>query len=294
MNRKAFTLIELLIVLAVIGVLMAILMPAFVSARHQSKASVCLSNLRQLASATLMYADDYEERFPLGFARVAQDSVCLRSVWGMVSPYIKNPSLHICPANLQPTDLTAVRTARPILTPLCSGELHSASLMPNWCLFVNSFTYPDVPAVSIADLPYPTLTGFWYDGNLLSSDANRFEPFSMITPVHGHRTQPPERVYMGQEHAYHGRVQVCFMDGHARSYPARLLPDARMRGHMLSVTARKITIDGHQPPYWEIQQHPVYGGRWGFYGWPSRPNPNQPDRYLLRCYCRTNYCDEWH
>ena len=225
MRIRAFTLIELLIVIAIIAVLVALLMPAFVSARHQSRASVCVANLRQLASATLMYLNDHDEQFPLAFYRVAGETVCLRSVWGMVSPYVKHDTLYLCPANLQPTDLTALRNADPIVTPLCGGEPHTAALMPNWCLMVNRFTYPDVPPVALAEIPYPTETGFWFDGNLLSADGARFEPYSLITPVHAHRSQAPPRVYFGQENLYHGRVQVAFVDGHAKGYPARLKPD---------------------------------------------------------------------
>jgi len=293
MRIRAFTLIELLIVIAIIAVLVALLMPAFVSARHQSRASVCVANLRQLASATLMYLNDHDEQFPLAFYRVAGETVCLRSVWGMVSPYVKHDTLYLCPANLQPTDLTALRNADPIVTPLCGGEPHTAALMPNWCLMVNRFTYPDVPPVALAEIPYPTETGFWFDGNLLSADGARFEPYSLITPVHAHRSQAPPRVYFGQENLYHGRVQVAFVDGHAKGYPARLKPDFYRRGDVYTVVARRITIDGQQPPYWEIQGHRVYGGRWSFYGWPSRPHPDEPERMLLRCYARTNYCEEW-
>lgn len=292
-QRKAFTLIELLIVIAIIMVLMALLMPTFVSARHQSRGTVCLSSLRQLASAQLLYGDDHAERFPLAFYRVEEGAfVCLRTVWGMVKPYLKNEAILVCPANPQPTDLTAVRSAVPILTPLCGDEPHSVSLMPNWCLLVNSFTYPDVPAVSLADIPFPAETGAWFDGELLSARA-RFEPYSLIAPVHGQQSRVPAQVFVGQEHRYHGRVQASFVDGHAKSYPALLLPDARWTGDMLSITARMMTIDGRKPPYWAIQGHRVYGGRWSFYGWPSRVSPNDPNRMLLRCYARTNYCDEW-
>ncbi|MFB0554200.1 MAG: prepilin-type N-terminal cleavage/methylation domain-containing protein [Phycisphaerae bacterium] len=57
-KRKAFTLIELLVVVAIIAILMAILMPALQRAREQGKRAVCLSNLKQLALAWIMYADE--------------------------------------------------------------------------------------------------------------------------------------------------------------------------------------------------------------------------------------------
>src|SRR6266566_1696684 len=64
-NRKpAFTLIELLVVIAIIAILAAILFPVFARAREKARSAVCLSNEKQIASAVLMYMQDYDERFP--------------------------------------------------------------------------------------------------------------------------------------------------------------------------------------------------------------------------------------
>lgn len=66
MRRPAFTLIELLVVIGIIAVLAGIIFPVFASVRGKARQTSCLSNLRQLGQATLMYAQDYEERFPYG------------------------------------------------------------------------------------------------------------------------------------------------------------------------------------------------------------------------------------
>lgn len=60
----AFTLIELLVVMAIIGLLAALLFPVLHSARNQAKKDVCLSNLRQLGSAIVLYAQDYDDKLP--------------------------------------------------------------------------------------------------------------------------------------------------------------------------------------------------------------------------------------
>ncbi len=58
MRSRGFTLIELLVVIAVIAILMAIMMPALQRAREQGQRAVCLSTLKQLTLAWVMYYDE--------------------------------------------------------------------------------------------------------------------------------------------------------------------------------------------------------------------------------------------
>lgn len=63
-RRRGFTLTELLVVLCIISILAAILFPAFTRARNLARRTVCMSNIQQLATAVLMYADDHDEVLP--------------------------------------------------------------------------------------------------------------------------------------------------------------------------------------------------------------------------------------
>ena len=63
-KRRAFTLIELLVVVAIIALLVSILVPALKDANELAKTSVCLSNLRQVALASMLYAMDNKDRLP--------------------------------------------------------------------------------------------------------------------------------------------------------------------------------------------------------------------------------------
>jgi prepilin-type N-terminal cleavage/methylation domain-containing protein len=60
MAKKGFTLVELLVVIAVIALLMGILLPALNVAREQGRRTACLSNMRQVGLALTLYQADYE------------------------------------------------------------------------------------------------------------------------------------------------------------------------------------------------------------------------------------------
>src|SRR5260370_12400437 len=74
---SGFTLIALLVVIAIIAILAAILFPVFAQARDKARAASCLSNMKQIGLALNMYLEDYDQKIvPLAIQqKTAADAV---------------------------------------------------------------------------------------------------------------------------------------------------------------------------------------------------------------------------
>lgn len=73
MKKKGFTLIELMIVIAIIAILAAILVPNFLRARAQGQVTACKSNCKNIGTALEMYSTDSSGHYPTSLSRLASD-----------------------------------------------------------------------------------------------------------------------------------------------------------------------------------------------------------------------------
>ncbi len=206
-SRRGFTLIELLVVIAIIAILAAILFPVFSRARENAKRAACWSNLRQLGTALHMYAQDYDEFFPIGYTAEWKwfcnpKKEFRDAIW----PYVKNRELFYCPSSEALAALNATASA-----PIAQWASELRNTDANWnagniCYYYFSF---------LGDPPNPTP---WGGGGGLSfpprvlSECCEF-PADMWLMSDPFRSGCP---YF--PHAYqHARgLHVLFVDGHVK------------------------------------------------------------------------------
>jgi len=259
-RRRAFTLIELLVVIAIIAILAAILFPVFAQARAKARQAACLSNLKQLGTAVMMYVQDYDETYPLSGYSAAPaagnvgwyflvDPYVKASVPGSMalSPAGKSVSIFTCP------DFYSTKYANVFNTPIRSYAINR-----NICGgFDRNVPVQDhAPAKGIASLEAPAnviLVGeaaggcVWSQGNddisILSSQNAAFQNCNRYT-VLGRTRHNVGSVYL-------------FGDGHAKWFrgPDRSFVDTGNPNTIEPIRATlpvvfQRSVNPNAPAYW--------------------------------------------
>ncbi len=229
----AFTLIELLVVIAIIAILAAILFPVFAQAREKARQTSCLSNMKQIGTASVIYVQDYDETFASttwgdawgdytgarkytnALGATTYNGAPVGNEWGgtpawQLDPYIKNKQVWVCPSKGR-------GAPDPSLTSLISYGFNFIGVFThldgNYRIKTTKMSEIQSPAetVALAEATSPTSTGnldgAWLDPYWCQNSFPR-----NTDPYGGTNTR------MQTQYGKHQNfVNICWADGHAKS-----------------------------------------------------------------------------
>lgn len=228
-GKHAFTLIELMVVTAIIALLAALLLPALARSKATAQSAVCRNNLTQLQLAWLAYAQDHNDALAPNISRQVEfDQVNVAGSWvlgntlidtntaniaaGVLYPYVDATSVYHCPA-----DESTVHD-RPGLVRTRS---YSMSLWLN--VDIVSFGNADLATTAPDNKhkllqivhPPPSRTWVFIDEHQLSIDDGVF----LIGQGWGNRVGDSWSSYRGDRH--NNGANLSFADGHVEPHPWR-------------------------------------------------------------------------
>ncbi len=211
--RRGFTLIELLVVIAIIAILAAILFPVFARAREKARQTSCLSNLKQIGLATMMYATDYDDTMPMTCnpdggtpGRIYGNR---RYVHELVMPYIKSDEIMLCPSDAQPYTHGGGGAARPLLPTSYGWNCTPPLREPD-----TSWTTAGLGAAPLSMIDSPAEKIMWTDSDILFSGGLTPNLFTSDPNGYG------DDVCKAGFWRHNEWVNVAYCDGHAKAAKA--------------------------------------------------------------------------
>jgi len=193
-KKRGFTLIELLVVIAIIAILAALLLPVLARAKEQARRGVCLTNLKQLGLVLHIYAQDWNQYFPVLEERETESAASktnrsLALLTGQTDPdsggfestrYVTDYRLFICPSCKE--------------APLPTGVINTSTCSYAYAYGLNLQSHPDTA---------------------IMADRKRYTAWDAAS----------QNLRMGEgqdSHCWFG-VNALYVDGHAKWTPSRVV-----------------------------------------------------------------------
>lgn len=227
LKNKGFTLIELLVVIAIIAILAAMIFPVFNEAKEKARSTQCLSNIKQIGSALLMYLEDSDGYYPVvpigeyffnipnselycghlylsDSNREAMENISFRS---QLEPYTMNAKIFFCPSDNGKVDKTGTYTVGKRFSSYHYRHYIAVQISIIDELDLGRKAFKNWPAIwSESTIVYPSQTYIYHEVEPFHQRKERFRI--------GFRLDGYDIEMIGDN----SRFNMVFADGHAKSY----------------------------------------------------------------------------
>lgn len=218
---RAFSLIELLVVISTVALLLGLLLPSLNMAREQTRRTVCLNNLRQMALAAQSYAAVYDDHYPLAYYNRRIDETTRLFSWDFTSWRQWTDAGAV--TQVEPGLLWTGRTIEKIQQCPAFDGAHNAMADPftgynyNTSYIGLDDTLSPENSAKTTDVRRPAETALFGDGQSTDGGANKYMRAPFSHP--GDTLLPDSARYAGaQGYRHQGQTNAAFCDGHAEPW----------------------------------------------------------------------------
>lgn len=218
-KKHGFTLIELLVVIAIIAILAAILFPVFSRAREKARQTTCLSNLKQVGQALMMYVQDWDETYPY-FTSCADpgQGTAYMAPQGKLHPYVKNAKVWECPSATVGVQLVGDGNLARSGALCFPGDFAGIRLSIGFNYLLMSFFDCTnwLPAVRMSDVVEPSETIAFADSSSWWSGGAPAGEFVFANAVWAWAYADPDHRSASRCNRHSEGENIVFADGHAK------------------------------------------------------------------------------
>ncbi|MEE8169848.1 MAG: type II secretion system protein [Phycisphaerae bacterium] len=259
-GRLAFTLVELLVVIAVIAMLLGVMLPALSGAKREGQDVACLSRLREIGRGFAMYANDYDDRcMPLAYTSFEiigtgpavywwgtneTDGVDHRRgfLWRYLASELGGQTVFECPRQPWGSYRPQGAATRPTSTYGYNGYYLSPRHTPGWSFSIGHRPWQSVGRVRDAARVFAFADTLIALGGSLPKNNALLDPPRLYSNGSWSLNRSPTTAFRHDD-----KTQIVHVDGHADAYPA---VESQLRSTRFRVGSVGADNGPHYVPDW--------------------------------------------